>query len=165
MPPAPVPEVRADERGGYRNDRAMMLDAVAKIDIELGRHEEALNQAERAFAMVKGRGRRWIRAGILTTVAAAHRKLADLDRSLLAGRQALVLAREARFVRTEADSLLGLSLTFKRLGRHDEARALVALGRALHKTEDAAAGPAWQQASAIFSDVGVPVEEYRDPDR
>ncbi|MEU9154129.1 BTAD domain-containing putative transcriptional regulator [Streptomyces sp. NPDC048417] len=115
--------VRADKRGGYRNDRAMMLDAVAKITIELGRHAEALQQAERALAMVKGRGRRWIQASILTTVAAAHRKLADLDRSLLAGRQALVLAREARFVRTEADSILGLSLTYQQLGRHHEARS------------------------------------------
>ncbi|MFE7271173.1 BTAD domain-containing putative transcriptional regulator [Streptomyces sp. NPDC057623] len=116
------PEVSADERSGFRNDRAMMVDAVAKINIELGRQEEALRQAERAFAMVEGRGRRWIQAGILTTVAAAHRELADLDRSLLAARQALVLAREARFRRTEADSLLGLSLTYMRSGRHDQAR-------------------------------------------
>ena len=49
------PEVSTDARGRYRNDRAMMLDAVAKINIELGRHEEALEQAERAFAMVKER--------------------------------------------------------------------------------------------------------------
>ncbi|MEU9149889.1 hypothetical protein AB0D59_04950 [Streptomyces sp. NPDC048417] len=51
--------------------------------------------------------------------------------------------------------------TGHRLG---EARTLVALGRALHKTKDAAAGPARHQALAVFSDVGVPVQEYGDLD-
>ncbi|WP_267891179.1 AfsR/SARP family transcriptional regulator [Streptomyces dysideae] len=219
------PEVTAGGRGGYRNDRAMMLDAVAKINIELGRHDEALEQAERAFAMVKGRGRRWIQASILNTVAAAHRELAHFDRSVRAGRQALALAREARYRRTEADCILGLSLTHKQRGHHDEARShaeqalslareygfrvvegqaltvlcglaeaesayatavalgdqalsihrqtghrlgeartLTALARAHRKTDSAAAESVRQQALAIFSDVGVPAETYRDLD-
>ncbi|MCX4706093.1 BTAD domain-containing putative transcriptional regulator [Streptomyces sp. NBC_01373] len=219
------PEVSTDARGRYRNDRAMMLDAVAKINIELGRHEEALEQAERAFAMVKERGRRWIQASILNTVATAHQKQADFDRSLRTGRLALTLAREARYRRTEADSVLGLSLTHQQLGHHNEARShaeqaltlardhgfrvvegqaltvlcgiaeaessyataialgqetlaihrqtghrlgeartLMVLGRAFHRTKDAAAGPARQQAWNIFSDIGVPAEEYRDLD-
>ncbi|MCX5355583.1 BTAD domain-containing putative transcriptional regulator [Streptomyces mirabilis] len=115
------PQVAAAERGGYRDDRAMMLDAVAKINIELGHHEEALIQAERAFAMVKDT-RRWTKASILNTIAAAHRKLAHFDESLRADGMALASAREARFRRTEADSILGLSLTQKELGRHDQAR-------------------------------------------
>ncbi|MGW1030084.1 BTAD domain-containing putative transcriptional regulator [Streptomyces sp. NPDC002577] len=116
------PKVAADDRGGYRNGRAMMLDAIAKINIELGRHDEALTQAERAFAMVKAPGRPWIQSGILNTVAAAHRHLARFDRSLQADTQALALAREARFRRAEADSVLGLSLTHQRFGRHEDAR-------------------------------------------
>ncbi|MFF8024828.1 BTAD domain-containing putative transcriptional regulator [Streptomyces sp. NPDC007896] len=116
------PEVTADESGGYRDARAMMLDAVAKINLELGRHDEALMDAERAFAKVKDTGRRWIKAGILNTIAAAHRRLAHFDESLRADGMALTLAREARFRRTEADSILGLSLTQKELGRHDQAR-------------------------------------------
>jgi len=116
------PYVAAAERGRYRDDRAMMLDAVAKINIELGHHEEALIQAERAFAMVKDT-RRWTKASILTTVAAAHRKMAHFDESLRADGQALTLAREARFRRAEADSILGLSLTQQQLGLHDQARS------------------------------------------
>ncbi|GAB2988596.1 BTAD domain-containing putative transcriptional regulator [Streptomyces pseudoechinosporeus] len=112
----------ADERGGYRDGRAMMLDAVAKINIELGRREEALIQAERAFAMVKNVGRPWIQSGILNTVAAAHRNLAHFDRSLQADTQALALARKARFRRPEADSILGLSRTHQQFGHHEDAR-------------------------------------------
>ncbi|MGC9537163.1 tetratricopeptide repeat protein [Streptomyces sp. UG1] len=140
-----------------------------------------------------------------------------------AGSQALALAREARHLRTEADSILGLSLTHMRLGQPDEARrhaeqalslardhsfgvvegqaltamcelaeseaayatavvlgeealaihrrtghrlgearTLVALSRTLQKTDGAAAGIMRQQASDIFSDVGVPAEGCED---
>ncbi|WP_326585776.1 AfsR/SARP family transcriptional regulator [Streptomyces sp. NBC_00481] len=117
------PEVASADRRGYRNNRAMMLDSVAKINVELGHHDEALIQAERAFTMVKASGRAWIQATILNTVAAAQRELAHLDRSTRTHSRALALAREARHRRTEADSLLGLALTYLRLGRYDEARS------------------------------------------
>lgn len=117
------PEVTSDKRAGYRDGRAMMLDAIAKINIELGRHGEGLEQAERAFALVEDTKRHWVQSGILNTIAAAHRRLVQLDRALQAGEQALALAREARFRRAEADSLLCVSLTYKEMGRYDEARA------------------------------------------
>ncbi|MFF7603540.1 AfsR/SARP family transcriptional regulator [Streptomyces mirabilis] len=116
------PWVTPDGRRGYRNARARMVGAVARINIELGRQDEGLEQAERAFAMVKDTGRPWIQSGILTTVAAAHRHLAHFDRSLETDTQALTLARKARFRRAEADSILGLSLTHRQLRHHDEAR-------------------------------------------
>ncbi|MFD8030921.1 BTAD domain-containing putative transcriptional regulator [Streptomyces sp. NPDC059717] len=116
------PKVAADDRGGYRNGRAMMLDAVAKINIELGHHQEALTQAERAFSMVRAPGRAWIQSGILNTLAAADRHLGRFERSLRTDAEALALARKARFKRPEADSILGLSLTHQQLGRHDGAR-------------------------------------------
>ena len=117
------PEVASDKWAGYRDGRAMMLDAIAKINIELGRHNDGLEQAERAFALVEDTKRHWVQSGILTTVAAARRRLGQQDRALRAGEQALALAREARFRRAEADSLLCLSLTHKETGRYDEARA------------------------------------------
>ncbi|GAA2623797.1 BTAD domain-containing putative transcriptional regulator [Streptomyces spororaveus] len=123
------PGTADDGRSGYRNGRAMMLDAVAKINMELGHHREALEQAERALAMVDAVGRRWIRAGVMNTVAAAHRKLARFDAALRAGTQALALAGEARSRRTEADGHLGLALTHHLLGQDDEARRHA--GRAL----------------------------------
>ncbi|KKD05543.1 regulator [Streptomyces sp. WM6386] len=217
--------VTPDGRRGYRNARARMVGAVARINIELGRHDEGFEQAERAFAMVKDTGRPWIQSGILTTVAAAHRHLAHFDRSLEADTQALALARKARFRRAEADSVLGLSLTHQQQGHHDEARrhaeqalrlareysfrvvegqaltvlcgtaeaesayvtavtlgrealaihretghrlgearTLVALARALRRNKDAAASPMRQQAWDIFSDIGVPADEYKDLD-
>ncbi|WP_329314894.1 AfsR/SARP family transcriptional regulator [Streptomyces sp. NBC_01262] len=118
-----APEVTSDKRAGLRDGRAMMLDAMAKINIELGHRDEALIQAERAIAMVKDAGRRWVQAGILNTVAAAHRKLAHFDRAAEADGQALALARETGFRRVETDSILGLSLTQKHLGHHNQARS------------------------------------------
>lgn len=117
------PEVASDKRAGYRDGHTMMLDAIAKINVELGRHNEGLEQAERAFALVEDRKRHWIQSGILNTVAAARRRLVQLDRALEAGEQALALAREARFRRAEADSLVCLSLTHREAGRYNEARA------------------------------------------
>lgn len=117
------PEVASDKRAGYRDGHAMMLGAIAKINIELGRHREGLEQAERAFALVEDTKRHWVQSGILNTIAAARRRLVQLDRALQAGEQALALAREARFRRAEADSLVCLSLTYKETGRYDEARA------------------------------------------
>ncbi|MEU0036486.1 tetratricopeptide repeat protein [Streptomyces sp. NPDC006333] len=116
------PEVASDKRVGYRDGQAMMLAAIAKINIELGRPGEGLEQAERAFALVEDTKRHWVQSGILTTVATARRRLVQPDRALQAGEQALTLAREARFRRAEADSLLCLALTHKQTGRYDEAR-------------------------------------------
>ncbi|NGO46704.1 regulator [Streptomyces sp. YC419] len=116
------PWVTPDGRRGYRNARAMMVGAVARIDIELGRHDEGLEQAERAFAMVKDTGRPWIQSSILNTVAAAHRNLGHFDRALQAGTQAFTLARKAKFRRAEADGIMGLSRTHQQFGRHEDAR-------------------------------------------
>ncbi|WP_330290121.1 AfsR/SARP family transcriptional regulator [Streptomyces sp. NBC_00576] len=221
-----VPRVTAGEGDGNRTARATVLDAVAKINIALGRHDEALEQAEHAFAMAKDKGRRWIQASILNTVATAHRELAHFDRSIRLGTQSLALARESRYRRPEADSLVGLSLTLKEMGRNSEARAhaeralavardhsfrvvegqaltvlsetadseeahvtavrlgqealavhretghrpgeartLLALARAHRKTDGAAAELMRQQAWDIFSDIGVPAKEYKDPAR
>ncbi|WP_405931651.1 AfsR/SARP family transcriptional regulator [Streptomyces sp. NBC_00827] len=117
------PEVASDKRAGYRNGHAMMFNAIAKINVELGRHGEGLEQAERAFALVQDTKRHWVQSSILNTIAAARRRLSQLDRALQAGEQALALAREARFRRAEADSLVCLSLTHKETGRYNEARA------------------------------------------
>ncbi|GAA5029080.1 AfsR/SARP family transcriptional regulator [Streptomyces siamensis] len=116
------PWVTPDSGSGYRNGRAMMLGAAARINIARGRHDEGLEQAERAFAMVKDEGRLWIQASLISTVAAAHRELAHFERSLKADAQALSLSHQARYRRAEADSLLGLSLTLQHLGRYDEGR-------------------------------------------
>ncbi|MER7196181.1 BTAD domain-containing putative transcriptional regulator [Streptomyces sp. CB01635] len=118
-----APKGAAGETDGSRNARATVLNAVAKINITLGRHDEALEQAMRALAKAQDTGRRWIQASILNTVAAAHREMTHFNRAMQVGSQALALARESRYVRLEADGLLDLSLTLKKLGRIDEARA------------------------------------------
>ncbi|MFD7299053.1 BTAD domain-containing putative transcriptional regulator [Streptomyces sp. NPDC059897] len=116
------PSTDHDEQSGYRNGRAMMLDALAKIHVDLGRYDEALREAEQAYGMVHGPGRPWVRATILNTIAAAHRGLGHTDRSIGIHTRALELAREARHRRTEADCILGLALTHERRGAHGEAR-------------------------------------------
>ncbi|WP_405698015.1 BTAD domain-containing putative transcriptional regulator [Streptomyces sp. NBC_01185] len=116
------PAMESDGRTGQRDGHAMMLDAVARIRLDLGDHEQALEQAELALTMVEDTKRFWVQAGILNTVAAAHRRLAHPERALRADEQALALARAAMFRRAEADTLLSLSLSQFRLGRSNEAR-------------------------------------------
>ncbi|MFC9454348.1 BTAD domain-containing putative transcriptional regulator [Streptomyces sp. NPDC056983] len=221
-----APKGVAGETDGSRNARATVLNAVAKINITLGRHDEALEQAMRALARAQDTGRLWIQASILNTVAAAHRELTHFNRAMRVGSQALALARESRYARPEADGLLGLSLTLKKLGRNDEARThaeqalalararsfrvvegqalttlcdiaaseqahtkavelghealtihretghrpgeahtLLTLAHAHQKTDQAAAELMRRQAWDIFSDIGVPANEYEDHDQ
>ncbi|MFF6907095.1 hypothetical protein ACFY9Q_14235 [Streptomyces sp. NPDC012389] len=54
--------------------------------------------------------------------AAVHRELRHMDRALHAVAQAPALAREARFRRAAADSLLSLSPTHQQMGHPDAAR-------------------------------------------
>ncbi|MET7520166.1 BTAD domain-containing putative transcriptional regulator [Streptomyces sp. NPDC005480] len=147
------PWVAPEGRGGYRNGRAMMLAAVAKISIELGRHDEALDQAERASAMVKDQGRRWIQAIVLSTVAAAHRQLAHFDRALRADNQALTLSRQSGYRRTEADSLLGLALTHKEMAQNDQARSHAEQALALARAHSFRMVEG--QALTAFCDIGA----------
>ncbi|MFE5908814.1 BTAD domain-containing putative transcriptional regulator [Streptomyces wedmorensis] len=116
------PRLATGDLDGHRSDRAMMLDAVARIALERGDHEAASEHAARALAVCGSRGRPWIQVGILTTTAACHRERGHLDLSERAGREALALARRSRYRRGEADCLLGLALTHQRLGRYDDAR-------------------------------------------
>ncbi|MFJ9657300.1 AfsR/SARP family transcriptional regulator [Streptomyces griseoflavus] len=116
------PAVGREKGASHRDGRAMMLDTVAKISIDLGRPEEGLEQAERALTLVRETKRYWIQASILNAVAAAHRQLARPDRALQADEQALALARKAMFKRAEADTLLSLGVTHHHLGRRPEAR-------------------------------------------
>lgn len=101
----------------------MMLDTLARISLDLGRHEEGLERAEQALALVGDTKRYWIQASVLNTVAAAHRGLARPDRALQADGTALALAREVMSKRAEADTLLSLGVTYRHLDRHEEARA------------------------------------------
>ncbi|WP_425838653.1 BTAD domain-containing putative transcriptional regulator [Streptomyces fractus] len=117
-----VPEVTASESEGNHHAHAAVLDAVAKNNIALGRHSEALTQAEHAYALAKDKGRRWTQASILNTMATAHRELKQLDQAAQAGTQALSVARQGKYTRPEADSLLGLSLTFRDMSLGNEAR-------------------------------------------
>ncbi|MFD8655168.1 hypothetical protein [Streptomyces mirabilis] len=65
---------------------------------------------------------------------------------------AVTLGREALAIHSETGHRLG------------KARTLLALARALQKTDDAAAEPMRQQALDIFWDVGVPAEGHKDLD-
>ncbi|WP_425826770.1 BTAD domain-containing putative transcriptional regulator [Streptomyces fractus] len=115
------PKVTAGANDGYRIGHAMILDAAAKIHVELGDHDEALALTERALATFRGPARRWIQSGILTTVASAHRARSRFDAALRAATESHALARKAHFRRAEADSLMALALTHHDAGHHHEA--------------------------------------------
>ncbi|MFJ7078946.1 AfsR/SARP family transcriptional regulator [Streptomyces sp. NPDC098781] len=151
-------EATADTESGYHSGRPMMLGAIAQINLELGRHDEALEQAERAFAMAREDGRRWIQASTLITVAAAHRRLTHFVKSMRAGQRALTLAQESRYRRTEADSFLGLSLTYQRQGLHDHAR--IYAQQALSLAREHAFGVVEGQALTVLCEVAESEASY-----
>ncbi|MEB8338063.1 AfsR/SARP family transcriptional regulator [Streptomyces endophyticus] len=109
-----APKVTTGDNGGYRIGHAMMLDAAAKIHVELGNYDAALEATERALGMFRSPARHWIQSGILTTVASAHRAQSRFEAALRAATESHALARKAHFRRAEADSLMALALT-----RHD----------------------------------------------
>ncbi|MEV0675564.1 tetratricopeptide repeat protein [Actinosynnema sp. NPDC050436] len=119
---AVLEDVLADP-SGPRDGQAIALDAVARIKTDLGRPAEALEDGERARRLLRDTRRHATRAGIMTTLATAHRELGDFRRATAAHRRALGLADEAGHRRAQAEGHLGLATTRRLTGRPEDGRA------------------------------------------
>ncbi|MFJ9905821.1 tetratricopeptide repeat protein [Streptomyces sp. NPDC101152] len=98
-----------------------------------------MRHAEQALNLARDHGFRVAEGQALTVLCGTAEAESTYDEAVTLGQKALAIHRE----------------TGHRLG---EARTLVALARALQKTDGAAAELMRQQALDIFSDVGVPAE-------
>jgi len=122
----------------YPYPQAEALLGLAGACQQLGRHTQAVQHAEQALTIAGQAGLRLLEGCAHSVLAATHLDLDRGDRAVGHGRQAVGIHRESGY----------------RLGH---ARALVVLGRALDRTNDTGAARAsWQQALALFSDMGSP---------
>ena len=123
---------------GDRYTETSALDTLGRLHAHAGRYTAALNSGEQALAIARVIEDRHLEASALNSLgevlAAAGQPEAALPRH-----------RSARTVAREADD------------RDEQARALAGLGQALHATGHAAeAHQHWQEAFAIYTDLGVP---------
>ncbi|GGL12251.1 SARP family transcriptional regulator [Streptomyces flaveus] len=132
----------------YRRTEADSILGLSRTHQQFGRHEDARIHAEQALSLAREYRFRVVEGQALTVLCGTAASESAYATAVALGREALAIHRE----------------TGHRLG---EARTLVALARALHKTDEtdgAAAELMRQQALDIFADVGVPAEAYKDLD-
>jgi DNA-binding SARP family transcriptional activator len=118
--------------------QARALNAVGWFHIQLGNHEEGLVHCQRALDMQREIADRLGQAETLDSIAVAHRSLGRYDDAMAYYRQALQLYREFG-------------------DRYYEAKTLVYLGdTSLAADNPKSAAMFWQDAVAIFDDLGLP---------
>ncbi|MEU9784726.1 BTAD domain-containing putative transcriptional regulator [Streptomyces phaeochromogenes] len=94
-----------------RDTNPTTLDLLAKIHLDLGRHDEALAYAQHSLRLAEDTGRRRLLAIALTTVADVRTRAGHTEWAARTQEHALRLARETGNRRAEADCLLGLATT------------------------------------------------------
>ncbi|MEU0188382.1 BTAD domain-containing putative transcriptional regulator [Streptomyces afghaniensis] len=113
----------AGERSGPQSADPTTLDLTARIELDLGHHQEALAYARRSLRLAEHTGRRRLLAIALTTLADAHLRTGHADRAARTHERARSIAREVGNQRTEAETLLGLAESHRVRRHHHEALA------------------------------------------
>jgi DNA-binding SARP family transcriptional activator/DNA-binding XRE family transcriptional regulator/Tfp pilus assembly protein PilF len=167
---------------GERRYEADALNTLATIHCRLGRHQEAIKHYQRALGLAREIEARYPEVGALIGLAAAHHHLGHPDQAHAAAHQARMLARQAGYQLLEGQALTtvaGIQLdrndvdqaihdanealavhreTGHRLG---EAHTQLILGHALRRSgETRAADAHWQEALALFTEVGTPEADH-----
>jgi len=154
------------------------LNNLAMVHWRWGQCEEALGHAEEALAIAREIGDRYTETSALDTLGRLHAHAGRYTAALDSGEQALAIARVIEDRHLEASALNSLGEVLAAAGqpeaalprhrsartvareaddRDEQARALAGLGQALHATGHAAeAHQHWQEAFAIYTDLGVP---------
>ncbi|HJU01265.1 MAG TPA: tetratricopeptide repeat protein [Actinomycetes bacterium] len=132
--------------GLAQEDQSRYPQVVARIglaatDQRTGRHDQALVVANQALTLARQAGFRLLEGQALTTLASIHLDRDQPHRAIEAARQAVAIQRD----------------TGHRLG---QAHSLLVLGHALHPAGADAALPHWQQALALFTELGTPEADH-----
>ncbi|MFI7017148.1 BTAD domain-containing putative transcriptional regulator [Streptomyces sp. NPDC050164] len=115
---------RAEAKGPEpRSANPTTLDITARIELDLGHYEEALEYAERSLRLAENTGRRRLLAIALTTLADARLRMGRAEDAARTHERALSIAREVGNQRTEAETLLGLAEAHRVRRHHHEALA------------------------------------------
>ncbi|MBR8641487.1 tetratricopeptide repeat protein [Streptomyces tuirus] len=112
-----------------RDENPTTLDITARIESDLGRHQQALKYAEQSLRLAEATGRRRLLAIALGTLADAHLRTGRAEEATRTYDRALSIAREVGNQRTEAEILLGLAEAHR--VRHHHAPALTCARQAL----------------------------------
>jgi tetratricopeptide (TPR) repeat protein/DNA-binding XRE family transcriptional regulator len=120
-----------------RYPEVVTLLGLATTDQRAGRHDQALVVTNQALTLARQAGFRLLEGQALTTLAGIQLAQDQPDQAVESARQALAIQRD----------------TGHRLG---QAHTLLVLGHALHPQGADAALPHWQQALALFTEIGTP---------
>ncbi|MET9757744.1 BTAD domain-containing putative transcriptional regulator [Streptomyces sp. NPDC006372] len=99
------------------------LDIAARIELDLGHHQQALKYAEHSLRLAETTGRRRLLAIALGTLADAHLRTGHTEEATRVHERALPIARQVGNQRTEAEILLGLAEAHRARQHHREALA------------------------------------------
>ncbi len=110
------------------------LIALGSVETAEEDHRAALAYLEEARALA-GDLDDWRRAAILSTVAANHAGLGDLEGAIRAGTESLALFRAADAERESAILENNLAVAYLRVGNPDRAAELAALARTRHESD------------------------------
>jgi tetratricopeptide (TPR) repeat protein len=124
-----------------RYPEVVTLVGLATTDQRAGRHDQALVVANQALTLARQAGFRLLEGQALTTLASIQLAQDQRHRAIQLASEALAIQRD----------------TGHRLG---QAHTLLVLGHALHPEAADAALLHWQQALALFSEIGTPQADH-----
>jgi tetratricopeptide (TPR) repeat protein len=157
---------------------AEALNTLGAIHLHLGRPERATDHHQRALDLARETNARYPETEALLGLGAAHQQQGQQTQAIQYAEQALKTARDAGFRILEGQTHTAMAAAHLDLGRSEQAvehaeqalrlhrrsghrlghaRTLVVLGQLLGRRDGAgAARSCWQEALALFSEVGSP---------
>ncbi|WP_248966264.1 tetratricopeptide repeat protein [Sphaerisporangium perillae] len=173
---------RLSEDVGHHHWETVSCNALAASYDSLGRHQQAIDLYTRGLLLAQEAGMRNSETEALIGLSSVNSHLGNYDEARAFSRDALAIARKAHFRVREGQALTALAEIHLNRGelaetvdharqaidlhrdsghRLGEARALVHLGTALRHTPGGQVGIRhWQEALAIFTDIGTPETEH-----
>jgi tetratricopeptide (TPR) repeat protein/transcriptional regulator with XRE-family HTH domain len=166
---------------GERRLQADALNTLASVHLRRGSRPQALDSYGQALDLARTTQSRYPEAVALLGLAAAHQHLDHLDQAHSYAQQALTLARQTGYRLLEGQALTILAstqlaqdqphraieparqaLAIQRDTGHrlGQAHTLLILGHALRTEGADAALPHWQQALALFTEIGAPESDH-----
>jgi DNA-binding SARP family transcriptional activator/Tfp pilus assembly protein PilF len=167
---------------GHRRHEADALNALGTVHQRLAKPAQAIEYHQQALRLAREIETRYPEAVALIGLAAAHQHLGRHDQALACAHDAVDLTRQAGFRILEGRALANLASIYLDQAHLDQAadhikhaldlhrdtghrlgqaRALLLLGHALGRSGDTrAAERRWQQALALFTEIGSPDATY-----
>jgi tetratricopeptide (TPR) repeat protein/transcriptional regulator with XRE-family HTH domain len=166
---------------GERRLQADALNTLASVHLHRGSLPQARDSYGQALELARATQSRYPEVVALLGLAAAHQHIDHLDQARSCAQQALTLARGTGYRLLEGQALTTLAslqlaqdqphraiqlasqaLAIQRDTGHrlGQAHTLLVLGHALHPAGADAALPHWQQALALFTEIGTPQADH-----